>query len=151
MDIQIEDWEQESGHYLAIGKKIKDLEANKTYLICGFTDTSIVIRKVNKFSKDPVENSEIEFSELLLNFKLGVLFVEGFEEGQIKELKIAVSSLEKKLKLIGREKEISEKKRLEEEAREQAEKQKLEKESLRKRQAQAKEFELDIITAELSI
>lgn len=151
MDIQIEDWEEESGHYLNIGRQVKDLEANKTYLICGVTDTSLVIRKVNKFSKDPIENSEIEFTELLLNFKLGVLFVEGFEVGQIKELKIAVSSLEKKIKLSGRDKEILEKQRLDEEARLLAEKQRVEKEGLRKRQAQAKEFEIDITMVELSL
>lgn len=111
MPIEIEDWEKESGHYLDIGKKVLNIKSNAKYEISDISTEGVSLKEIPYFSNQKSAPLEISFLELLKAFTEEVFFIDGFEAGQTKELKIAISCLQKKVKMEEKDKVINDTKK----------------------------------------
>lgn len=109
--LALENWETESNQYLLIGRKIEDVATKKVFVIERYSDRSgLELKQVPYFKKQEPELLPIEFSELLEAYKAGAMTIEGFTEGQAKELSAAIFSLKSKLNIYFTSIDLEEKK-----------------------------------------
>jgi hypothetical protein len=107
VQIEIEDWERESGHFLDIGKKIVNISSQVKYEISSLSIEGLSLKKIPYFRNEKDEPLEIAFEELEKAFRENILLIEGFESNEVKELKIAIASLKKKINLAFKENHIN--------------------------------------------
>lgn len=105
--IELEDWELESGHYISQNRKVKDLNTNRQYSIETISEEIISLKPIPYYTREKAEILEITFQELYNGFSNGVLFIEGFELSEDRQLKIAINSVLKKIKIAKKEELIS--------------------------------------------
>jgi hypothetical protein len=97
--IEIEDWERESGHFLNVGRKVTSVSKQAKYEISGVSVEGITLKEIPYFKNQKAEPLEISYEEFLNAYKEDIFLIEGFEAGQERELKIAIASLIKKLRI----------------------------------------------------
>lgn len=157
--IDIEDWEIESNQYLNIDRKVKNLASGETYLISELSSDGIKLKEIPYFKNKKSEDLQIEFPELLKAFNENVFGIEGFETGQGRELKIAIASLIKKVRILEKDNlltnkdlELSEKNSQINSINAEKEKKKnLEIDRIALRKAKATEMQTKLIEIELTI
>lgn len=99
-EVPIEEYEEKTGLYLAQGRGITNIKKNISYSIISFNLDSLELKEQTFFEKEQGSILEITYKELLAGYTKGILSIEGFDKGQLKDLQSAISSLQKKIELI---------------------------------------------------